>query len=266
MAILIHVAKILFFFEMHLSCSKLMLLDIRSEFFFSVFCLYAFFCLSLHFLNLKFNKMKKLFAFVGVTAALLFAGRANAQGQFHLGYMPETITTENTVGGATLTTEDNMSGFFIGYDFNVGLVSDLNLNIGAQARFNFNSEETTAFGVTTKVAMTQILLDVPVLFNYGFEVSKDMKISLFLGPTFSYAVFGQTKTTVGNTETTAEWYGDDGDANYSRFSIYGTAGIAIDYSNFRLFGGYNLGLTNRHSTDGVEIKGSGLFVGLGFGI
>ncbi len=202
--------------------------------------------------------MKKVFSFVAVAAALLFAGNANAQMNVSVGYMPETITT--TMGGAS--SDYSMNGFFVGFDYTNELTAGLNLSVGLRGRYNTSSE--TILGVD--VNHTQIVLDIPILLNYGIDLGGGLKLVPFLGPTVSFALVGNDKSSPLGVDVTTEWYGDDGDSDYSRLNLYGTAGLSIYFNQYRIFGGYNLGLLDLHKNSNVEKKSSGFFVGLGMDI
>ncbi len=216
--------------------------------------------------NKNTRKMKKVVTIFAVAVAMLAAGSAKAQVGFHIGYMPETFTNETTVLGTTATTESDLSGFYLGFHYNTSLSGDLGLMLAPQVRWNMKNEETTVLGVTNKNSQTQILIDLPILFNYGIDFGGGIKLSAFAGPTVSFALVGKTKNTVAGTEVTTEWYGDDGDSDRSRLNLYGTVGLALTYSNFSLFGGYNLGILDMHKNENVKLTSGGLFFGLGFGL
>ena len=209
--------------------------------------------------------MKKIFAMVAVAAGLLFAGNANAQMGVHFGYTPETWTTGDN--------SSDLTGLFVGVDYNLPLTGELKLNVGGQLRYNSHSESTTGsvLGVsqTVKVAHTQILLDVPVLLNYGFNLTGDLRMAVFAGATVSYAFVGQTKTTITGSVVNTDpdpvsWYGDNG--SYNPLNLSGTFGLCFSYQQFRLFGGYNMGLMDLDKNDNTTTKTSGLFVGLGMAL
>ena len=209
--------------------------------------------------------MKKVLSFVAVAAMMLFAGKAYAQLTLNLGYAPVTYTT-------TINNNDSkveMNGFFVGATYNVNLTGDLNVAIGADFRFNTKTDESDILGVaTTKTTKTQMLIDIPVLFNYGLSLNSDLRISAFAGPTFSLALSGKTTSDAaiagwgGTTED--DWYGDN--SNRKKFDIGLTFGLNLGYRQYRLFGGYNMGLLNLTDTDNVTLKASGWFIGLGLAI
>lgn len=212
--------------------------------------------------------MKKVFAFMAVAACMLFAGKANAQLTLNVGYAPTTLTY--TYGGND--TKMDMNGFFVGANYNINLTGDLNVAVGADFRFNTKTDKDGAslFGVTTasEVTRTQMLIDIPVLFNYGLSLNSDLRIAAFVGPNFSLALSGKTKSDVavagwdGSTEL--DWYGEDSD--WKKFDIALTFGLELGYRQYRLFGGYNMGLMNLTDADDTTLKAAGWFVGLGFAL
>lgn len=213
--------------------------------------------------------MKKVFAFAAAT--VLFAGMASAQLGIHVGYAPQTYLGKYTTGSTTISDTTKMTGFFVGIDYNVNITGDLNVNVGLQGRYNTSSESTTLLGVTTKVDGTQMLIDVPVLFNYGLNLSDALKLSVFAGPTITYALSGNTKTTISGSPaglldgtTEANWYGDN--TNRKKLDVALTFGAAITFSDIKIFGGYNMGLMNLTTADNTTIKGSNLFLGVGYNL
>lgn len=200
--------------------------------------------------------MKKLFAIVALVASMFVAGNVQAQTTLNLGYAPESFVSGNT------TT--NYQGFFAGFTQNFGLAQGLGVAAGAQVRMNTKTESATVLGVTTTTKNNQFVVDIPVLFNYGIAVNRDLKISPFVGPMLSLALAGNTKTSIGSSSSTFNWYGDN--SNLSRFNLYAVFGANVKFSQFNLFGGYRLGLLDLNSNDNITLKTNGLFVGLGFSL
>lgn len=196
--------------------------------------------------------MKKVFAMVAFVAALFIAGNVQAQSTVYASYAPETFVTGNT--------NTNYQGFALGFVQNVGVAKGIGVAAGGQFRMNMKSETSTLLNVKE----TQIVVDVPILFNYNIAVNRDLSIIPFVGPMPSLAVAGNTKTTeniLGNT-VTANWYGDN--SNLSRFNLYAVFGADVKFTNFNLFGGYRLGLLDLNKSNNITTKANGLFVGVGF--
>ena len=208
-------------------------------------------------------------------ATMLFVGKANAQLGINLGYAPVTLTTQVTAGNTTSTSTSEMDGFFAGVSYNNAIAGGLNLSVGLQARYNTKTSTGSANFVVVsgndKSTTTQILLDVPVLLNYSLPLGS-IKLTAFAGPTFSYAVYGNTHVTSTTTilgssstsETDYAMYGDN--SSNQRFDLTAAFGLQLQYSDFRLFGGYRIGLIDLNSGDNVKTTSSGMFVGLGYAL
>ena len=206
--------------------------------------------------------MKKIFAMVAVAAGLLFAGNANAQLGLHLGYSPESWTNENT------TTE--LNSVFVGVNQNIPLSGGLNAMVGGQIRLGFESGESSFYGLAaSKHSTTLIGVDVPILLNYGLNLTNDIKLTLFAGPKVSFGIMGKTKfegNVVGfGANGEADWYDEDG-MNLNRFNLTGTFGLALSFQQFSLYGGYNYGLLDMDNNDNTKTTISGLFFGLGMAL
>ena len=125
-----------------------------------------------------------------LAAALLFASNAQAQLGVNIGYAPMTIAVDNN-GNVSNT---DYPGFFGGVNYNVNLTGDLNLSLGGQVRFITKTETSSFYGLaSTKNTTTLINLEVPVLLNYGLNLSRELKVSVFAGAVFGYGLSGQTK-------------------------------------------------------------------------
>lgn len=223
--------------------------------------------------------MKKTLAIVAFVAVMLVAGKAQAQLSVNLGYAPETFV--ETAGNDSYLTV--MNGFFLGATYNINLVKDLGLSVGGQIRWNTDSGSSTdtysfwgvQVGETTgSYKSNQILVDVPILVNYGFRINRNMRISPFVGPTINFGIYGKTSgeykvtSVVGSTthSISDDWYSQEQSENNSikRFNLSATAGVAFSFKQFRVFGGYNYGLLNVANNANVTSGTSAPFFGLSY--
>ena len=198
--------------------------------------------------------MKKVFVFVALVAAMFVAGNVQAQSTIYAGYAPESFVSGNT--------SSNFQGFFAGFTKNFSLTKGIGVAAGAEFRMNTKSGDAF-FGFGTGKS-TQTLIDVPILFNYGIGINRDITITPFVGPMVSLALTGNTKTTIGNSSFNNNWYGDNSSLN--RFNLYAVFGADLKFSQFNLFGGYRLGLLDLNSNNNITMKTNGFFVGLGFSL
>jgi hypothetical protein len=198
--------------------------------------------------------MKKVFVFVALVAAMFVAGNVQAQSTIYAGYAPESFVSGNT--------SSSFQGFFAGFTKNFSLTKGIGVAAGAEFRMNTKSGDAF-FGFGTGKS-TQTLIDVPILFNYGIGINRDITITPFVGPMVSLALTGNTKTTIGNSSFNNNWYGDN--SSLSRFNLYAVFGADLKFSQFNLFGGYRLGLLDLNSNNNITMKANGFFIGLGFSL
>ena len=199
--------------------------------------------------------MKKTIAIIACAAAMLLAGTAKAQLGVNIGYAPVTYTSKVTVGNTTNTTSTDLNGFFAGFTYNYGFAKNFGVAFGLQGRFNFK---------------TQTGSNDLIVVSANDKIKTTQKLSAFVGPTFSLAVYGNTHvtttTTVLGSSSTSEkdydMYGDDSENN--RFDIAAAFGLQFQYDVFRLFGGYRFGLMDLNSNENIKTKIAGFFVGLGY--
>lgn len=196
--------------------------------------------------------MKKALAIVALFAAMFVAGNVQAQSTVYATYAPESFVTGNS--------STNYQGFALGFVQNVGVAKGIGVAAGGQFRMNMKSETSTLLNVKE----TQIVVDVPILFNYKIAVNRDLAIVPLVGPMLSLALTGNTKTTenvLGNSATVS-WYGDN--SSLSRFNLYAVFGADVKFNQFNLFGGYRLGLLDINKSNNIVTKTNGLFIGLGY--
>jgi hypothetical protein len=196
--------------------------------------------------------MKKALAIVALFAAMFVAGNVQAQSTVYATYAPESFVTGNS--------STNYQGFALGFVQNVGVAKGIGVAAGGQFRMNMKSETSTLLNVKE----TQIVVDVPILFNYKIAVNRDLAIVPLVGPMLSLALTGNTKTTenvLGNA-VNVNWYGDN--SSLSRFNLYAVFGADVKFNQFNLFGGYRLGLLDINKSNNIVTKTNGLFIGLGY--
>ena len=204
--------------------------------------------------------MKKVTLIIAAAFVMLFANNAQAQLGVNIGYAPQTTT----VTSGSSSSSSDMNGFFAGVNYNHILSGNIGVSFGGQVRYNTKTSSTSILSATTTTKETQLLVDVPVLFNFAIPMGSDARIALFAGPVFSYALKGNTNISenVLNTSTDYNWYGEN--SNNSQFDLLGAAGAALEFKTFRLFGGYRMGFLDLDKRDKVKSTTSGIFVGLGY--
>ena len=204
--------------------------------------------------------MKKVSFIIAAAFVMLLAGNAQAQLGVNIGYAPPTTT----VASGSNSSSSDMNGFFAGVNYNHVLSGNIGVSFGGQIRYNTKTTSSTILSATSTTKQTQLLVDVPVLFNFAIPMGSDARIALFVGPVFSYALKGNTNISenVLNTNTNVDWYGEN--SNNNQFDLMGAAGAALEFKTFRLFGGYRMGFADLDKREKVKTTTSGIFVGVGY--
>ena len=204
--------------------------------------------------------MKKVSFIIAAAFVMLLAGNAQAQLGVNIGYAPQTTT----VASGSNSSSSDMNGFFAGVNYNHVLSGNIGVSFGGQIRYNTKTTSSTILSATSTTKQTQLLVDVPVLFNFAIPMGSDARIALFVGPVFSYALKGNTNISenVLNTNTNVDWYGEN--SNNNQFDLMGAAGAALEFKTFRLFGGYRMGFADLDKREKVKATTSGIFVGVGY--
>ena len=204
--------------------------------------------------------MKKVSFIIAAAFVMLLAGNAQAQLGVNIGYAPQTTT----VASGSNSSSSDMNGFLAGVNYNHVLSGNIGVSFGGQIRYNTKTTSSTILSATSTTKQTQLLVDVPVLFNFAIPMGSDARIALFVGPVFSYALKGNTNISenVLNTNTNVDWYGEN--SNNNQFDLMGAAGAALEFKTFRLFGGYRMGFADLDKREKVKTTTSGIFVGVGY--
>ena len=204
--------------------------------------------------------MKKVSFIIAAAFVMLLAGNAQAQLGVNIGYAPQTTT----VASGSNSSSSDMNGFFAGVNYNHVLSGNIGVSFGGQIRYNTKITSSTILSATSTTKQTQLLVDVPVLFNFAIPMGSDARIALFVGPVFSYALKGNTNISenVLNTNTNVDWYGEN--SNNNQFDLMGAAGAALEFKTSRLFGGYRMGFADLDKREKVKTTTSGIFVGVGY--
>ena len=114
-----------------------------------------------------------------------------------------------------------------------------------------------------KVTLGYNNLEIPLLVKYGFQLSEEIAILPFFGPTFAYAIGGKLKNDSGDKISSFDnddsilWPG------LNRANMGLRLGCGGEYNNIYLEIAYQLGVTNISKDDKYSSHSSGLMVNFG---
>lgn len=212
--------------------------------------------------------MKKVLMTLALVAVA--ATSAFAQISVGAGYLANTQKSTYTSGSTSTTTTTPSAGFYVGADYTLDLGQGLGLVAGLKGNFLFNKEEGSItlpiLGTFTGTSKTsEIYLVVPVLANYTYALSNDLKLFGFAGPSFAYGLSSKTKSTTNTSDdvTITDNYGDS--SNYGKVNLFLGAGVGVDVMNtIRIKAGYDIGLLDRDGRDDYKINDAQWYVGVAY--
>jgi len=183
-----------------------------------------------------------------ITVVLLaLAVNLSAQVGIQAGYANVNEVTKNT--------SEPVNGFVVGPVSEYNLMQNLDLRFGVLYTLLLKGDENG--GVTSNYSGH--FVDVPVQAQYSFEIAPSLKVFAFAGPTINFGIAQQTvtKTTVLGNEVKATINHYDIDVNnddksdLSRFDLKLGLGAGARYDKFELRVGYDWGMLDMNTTDGV---------------
>ena len=209
--------------------------------------------------NLAYVPLKMKRFFLSAVLAII-AVSASAQINFGAGYLRSTATYQAKSGADVNNTLSN--GFYAGLGYETSLMKGLGLSAGVYYSYLYSDDAgSTAIGTvatgTLKTNLKEQYINVPVALNFGYNLTRDLRLFAFGGPTFSLGLssmshYDASATIVGITLSdsgdTDNYAGTDDKASpYGRFDILLGAGAGVDFlGKYRLTVGYDWGMLNRN--------------------
>ena len=196
-----------------------------------------------------------------ISSVLAFiAVSASAQISVGAGYLQSTATYQAKSGADVNNTQSN--GFYAGLGYEMPLMQGLGLSAGVYYSYLYSDDAgSTAIGTiatgSLKTNLKEQYINVPVALNFGYNLTRDLRLFAFGGPTVSFglssmshydasvSVIGINISDSGDTDNYAGT--DDKPSPYGRFDFLLGAGVGVDIQGkYRLTVGYDWGMLNRN--------------------
>jgi len=191
--------------------------------------------------------MKKLFASLLTASLMLLGTQAFAQIAVGGGYL--NATEKAKVGGVSSSLD--LNGVYAGASINFsldGLVDGLGVAPGAYLDLLFGKQDD---GWKHR----DISLQVPVNFNYGYELTDDFKVFGFAGPILHLGLIKKESYKANGGTTTYNYYNDDYANDLGRFNLLLGLGAGIEVSEmFQVVVGFDFGLLNMDGDSGYTYR------------
>ncbi|MBR0245762.1 MAG: PorT family protein [Bacteroidales bacterium] len=201
--------------------------------------------------------MKK-FGIIALFALISVA--ASAQINVGAGYLQSTATYQAKSGADVNSTKSN--GFYVGLGYEIPLMQGLSVTPGIYYSYLYSDDAgSTAIGTVAtgslKTNLKEQYLNIPVTVNFGYNLTRDLRLFAFGGPTASIGLssvshYDASVTVIGinisDSGDTDNYSGtSDNPATYGRFDVLLGAGAGADImGKFRITVGYDWGLLNRN--------------------
>ena len=183
----------------------------------------------------------------------------------------EQILRENTATNTKKLSDKTVgNGVKVGLAYDATLVKGFGLNLSlnysfATAHSKWIAENITYTAQKRRTSVTMHLIELPIEWQYKFNIATDTWLIAYTGPTLQYSFAYNTTITRQNditNQTSTEkinHYKTDSDADgvrdYSPFNIQWGLGAGFQYKNYYIRGGYNFGIFN-HYRDNFNNVGS----------
>ena len=198
---------------------------------------------------------------IGIIALFaLISVAASAQINVGAGYLQSTATYQAKDGADVNSTKSN--GFYAGLGYEITLMQGLSVTPGIYYSYLYSDDAgSTAIGTVAtgslKTNLKEQYLNIPITVNFGYNLTRDLRLFAFGGPTASIGLssmshYDASVTVIGinisDSGDTDNYSGtEDNPATYGRFDILMGAGAGADImGKFRVTVGYDWGLLNRN--------------------
>jgi hypothetical protein len=179
--------------------------------------------------------MKKILCSIFAASLMLLGTSAFAQVAIGAGY----VNSKQTLATSSTTVSMPSNGFYAGLDYTVPVGDILGLSAGVNFEW-LRSDPSFLLTSLLSGQFTEQYINAPVRVNVGFDLSDGIRIGVFGGPTFSYALSGQ----ISRGSISYDIYKTE---NYQRFDVLVGGGVNLDLMNkLRVSVGYDLGMFNKY--------------------
>jgi hypothetical protein len=214
--------------------------------------------------------MKKILATIlllGSTIAF-----AHAEGKQYVGVQlgftqPITRLNMPVSGKEKELTPTTFNGFKVGVIYDATLIKGFGYTIGLNYTFGANQtkwekDKTTQPGEFPKKKVANIchLLEIPVDWQYKFEIAQNTWFTLYTGPTlqcglsFKQDTYMQSKPNGEINIQSQDRYKMSGDIALNRLNVTWGVGAGLQYQRYFVRGGYDFGLINPYKALVFEVN------------
>ncbi|MBR3440077.1 MAG: outer membrane beta-barrel protein [Bacteroidales bacterium] len=204
--------------------------------------------------------MKRIITLIAAAVMMTIATNSFAQMQVGAGFLHsnESISLEGMDLG-----DAGMNGGYAGVSYNLPIADNFGIAPGLYYSLLMSNESTSFVGVDLGSKMREHYLNVPVYFNFGFNLGQSSKLFIFAGPTAQFGIASTSEISAAGISSGK--FDRFKDGNYSRTNVLLGGGLGLNISKFQISLGYDQGLFNLNTADdGSKIIKSYAKIGLAY--
>ncbi len=193
---------------------------------------------------------------------------ANAQKQYigvQVGFTQPTTRLNMPVSGKEKTlTPTALNGFKVGVVYDATLVAGFGYTIGLNYTFGAKKTDWKSVGSNTYPRSYKSTiyhqLEIPVDWQYKFEIAKKTWFMLYTGPTlqcglaFKESTYNQITSSGDITIDAKDRYNMKSVFALNRLNVTWGVGAGLQYERYFIRGGYDFGLINPYKSDVFNIS------------
>lgn len=188
-------------------------------------------------------KMKRIITLIAAAVMMTIATNSFAQMQVGAGYLHsnESISMKGTDLGDIGT-----NGAYAGFSYNLPVAGTFGIAPGLYYSLLMSNESTSVVGVNLGSKTREHYVNVPVYFNFGFNLGESSKLFIFAGPTAQFGIASSSELSVGASSGKFDRFKD---GNLSRTNVLVGGGLGLNISKIQITLGYDQGLFNLDTAD-----------------
>ena len=191
------------------------------------------------------NKKQKNLLYRIIAAAVMMTIATNSFAQMQVGagflHSNESISMKGTDLGDIGT-----NGAYAGFSYNLPVAGTFGIAPGLYYSLLMSNESTSVVGVNLGSKTREHYVNVPVYFNFGFNLGESSKLFIFAGPTAQFGIASSSELSVGASSGKFDRFKD---GNLSRTNVLVGGGLGLNISKIQITLGYDQGLFNLDTAD-----------------
>ena len=188
--------------------------------------------------------MRRIITLIAAAVMMTIATNSFAQMQVGAGFLHsnESISMKGTDLGDIGT-----NGAYAGVSYNLPIAGNFGIAPGLYYSLLMSNESTNFVGLDLGSKMREHYVNVPVYFNFGFNLGQSSKLFIFAGPTAQFGIASSSELSAAGVSSGK--FDRFKDGNLSRTNVLVGGGLGLNISKIQITLGYDQGLFNLDTAD-----------------